>query len=271
MRSIEYHHLLILLLSVINLYTTNGQNCPLCGNSPGIVPEHLDHFVEPDLICSKVWIDSGINFVVNSPGCDEVRAKYGTICCNKEKPVVIYPSPAPPPGDSGTGTEPPCRICNKNGSDKNGFYPGKPNEFIVARYVGEFNCHTLYDRGNSGLIPGFMCGPLQDYAWIVCGCEYGVATPPGVTDKITPANPAPVDPVPAPVDPVVTTPAPISAPRDPPVLDVTPTPIGARKNPGPDLGKQAMKLTGDRNGPRLLRGGNEKQSNPMESEEPLEV
>jgi len=49
-------------------------------------------------------------------------------------------------------------------------YPGIPQAIVVARYVGQFTCHQLYGRGLHGMIPNYMCGPLQDFAKIVCGC-----------------------------------------------------------------------------------------------------
>ncbi len=52
-------------------------------------------------------------------------------------------------------------------------YPGIPYAFIVARYVGEYTCDQLYGRGLNGMTPGYMCGPLQDFAKPICGCgEY---------------------------------------------------------------------------------------------------
>lgn len=77
------------------------------------------------------------------------------------------------------GNEPRCPICR---TDE---YPGLPNGFIVARYVGEFFCKDLYGRGLHGMIPDFMCGPLQDFAAPVCGC--GVYNPNGTGRAPTPA------------------------------------------------------------------------------------
>ena len=62
------------------------------------------------------------------------------------------------------GTEPDCPICGTTE------FPGKPNQLIVARYVGEFTCGQLFSRGFHGMTPGSMCGPLQEYAYMICGC-----------------------------------------------------------------------------------------------------
>ena len=59
---------------------------------------------------------------------------------------------------NGYSNEPECPICGTYE------YPGNPDEYIQARYVGEFSCGQFYDRGLHGLIPAFMCGPLQNFA-----------------------------------------------------------------------------------------------------------
>jgi hypothetical protein len=37
-------------------------------------------------------------------------------------------------------------------------------------YCVAYLLDTLFERGFHGLIPNFMCGPLQDFAYSVCGC-----------------------------------------------------------------------------------------------------
>ena len=62
------------------------------------------------------------------------------------------------------GNQPTCPICGTSE------YPGIPFAFVVARYVGSYTCEQLYGRGLHGMIPDFMCGPLQDFAKPICGC-----------------------------------------------------------------------------------------------------
>lgn len=95
------------------------------------------------------------------------RAAAQASCCNAAQPAV--PSAATQssgvPAYSGpTGTEPTCNIC------RDGSYPGIPYGFVIARYVGEYTCDQLYGRGLHGMIPMYMCGPLQDFSQTVCGC-----------------------------------------------------------------------------------------------------
>ena len=59
-----------------------------------------------------------------------------------------------------------CNLCYEKD-----IYPLYVNKIIVARYVGEYTCGVLYQRGQDGLIPDFMCGPLQDYVQEPCGCD----------------------------------------------------------------------------------------------------
>ena len=92
-------------------------------------------------------------------------------CCNAATPAL--PSAAAPVSNTPAaysgpvGNEGICNIC------KDGSYPGNPYAFIVARYVGEYTCDQLYGRGLHGMIPNYMCGPLQDFAQSVCGCSTG--------------------------------------------------------------------------------------------------
>lgn len=62
------------------------------------------------------------------------------------------------------GSEPDCPICGTSE------YPGKPNQLIVSRYFGEFTCGQLFSRGFHGMTPRYMCGALQDYSYMACGC-----------------------------------------------------------------------------------------------------
>jgi len=97
------------------------------------------------------------------------KSKYQRKCCNKSVSIG-NPSnggtttPKLPPYEGPVGNAPDCPICRTKE------YPGKPNQFIIARYVGEFSCAQLFMRGYHGLISKTMCGPLQDYAYSVCGC-----------------------------------------------------------------------------------------------------
>ena len=40
----------------------------------------------------------------------------------------------------------------------------------MARYVGEYTCGQLFTRGFHGMTPGYMCGALQDFSYMACGC-----------------------------------------------------------------------------------------------------
>jgi hypothetical protein len=74
-----------------------------------------------------------------------------------------------------------CPICGRKDE-----YPGNVDKYIVARYVGSYTCGQLFYRGLDDKIPGFMCGPLQDYAYEPCQCG--------------PSNPHPDDYQPASAD-----------------------------------------------------------------------
>ena len=64
-----------------------------------------------------------------------------------------------------TGDEPVCNLCLEDDQ-----VPLIPAAFVVIRYVGSFTCLDLYYHGLQGNIDDYMCGPVQDYAYDVCGC-----------------------------------------------------------------------------------------------------
>jgi hypothetical protein len=283
MRSIEYQHLVLLLLSVINFYTTDAKElCPLC-SSVTVLPINLGYVLDPNqnppYKCYDAWYDLA-QLVTTDAQCAPLQDQYRALCCTNSAAPPNTPSNPNPPAFSESGDQPMCRIC------KDDDYPGNPQHVITARYVGTYNCGSLYNRGRNGLIPGFMCGPLQDFAHSVCQCGEEAQANPPVPVPVQPNPPVPVpatrdpspDPTPDPSpDPTPDpSPDPSPAPVEREYYDLTPTAIGARKKP-PDVGnKAASRLYSpnryrNRDGNRVLRGGNEKQSNPMESEEPLEV
>lgn len=245
--------LLVLFLGCSSYLASANQICPLCGD-PSKFPKRWDYILEinPVTTCQDVFFYLGSK-TPDHKDCQPMVEKYGSKCCDAKEPDPIDLPPTPPPVyDGGAGDEPECKIC---GNDE---YPGKPSAFIVARYVGEYTCGQLYDRGLNGLIPGFMCTPLQDFAYPVCGCgEYNpnknpvpapVAAP---TDK---PNPAPVA---APTD--KPNPAPVQTPKPTPRPTnlVVPTAVGIRKVK-PESNKNNMKLA-PRSSTNDYRGSNRRQ------------
>jgi hypothetical protein len=146
--------ILKLIIGLALLVATHAGNmCPLCGSVFNI-PKRWDFPVSasPYTTCRDVYFKLGAMSITNTQ-CQPQQEKYQAVCCNDDLPtgwdVPVPPTPAP---ESDTGNEPLCRICT---TDE---YPGKPNIFISARYVGSYTCGSLYHRGRNGLIPGFMCG-----------------------------------------------------------------------------------------------------------------
>lgn len=174
MRMVQQSTYLNLLIAFFFLCNTlksceAGLICPLCGSVYNI-PTRWDFPVDTSVIpwktCKDIYFETG-TMNDDNPACSIVQAKYQSVCCDAELPDgwEVPPTPAPKPNpNEPQGNDPECLIC---GTQE---YPGKPNTFIVARYVGEYTCGALYSRGKDNLIPGFMCAPLQDYAYEICGC-----------------------------------------------------------------------------------------------------
>ena len=186
--------------------------------------------------CVDVYLDL-VMIDETSDECAAQKTAHQELCCSIEEPepVYVYSAPTAPPVYSGpVGDEPDCPICDSME------YPGLPNAFIVARYVGEYTCSQLYNRGFHGLIPNFMCGPLQDFAHAVCGCgQYNPRCqedPTQCWDYIQ-QNQFPV-------------PAPAPAPA--------PEPLAFERKTKPEGGKYGAKLSGGFGGAAArLRGGRE--------------
>jgi hypothetical protein len=142
---------LFIALMLLNV-SEAAKMCPLCGNVFN-VPKRWDYPVSssPYTTCRDIYFELGA-MDINSNQCQPKQARYQAICCNDEIPSGWAAPPTLPPVSETAGTEPTCRIC------KTKEYPGKPNTFISARYVGSYTCGALYHRGRNGLIPGFMCG-----------------------------------------------------------------------------------------------------------------
>ena len=108
----------------------------------------------------------------------KLRSKYRDGCCNPDADVTATSSsltPTLPDYNGPVGPEPTCPVCG--GTNE---YPGRPNQLIVARYVGEYTCGQLFNRGFHGMVPGYMCGALQDFTYYACGC--GAFNPRCATD-----------------------------------------------------------------------------------------
>ena len=224
-------HLELLVGFLLLVHARAASICPLCGDVYSY-PKRWDFVVDTNTgkNCRTLYFEAaGI-----SPGhesCPEYQEKYKAVCCDDEIPDGwnSSPTPAPEPETPETGTEPECLICRTNE------YPGIPNTIINARYVGTYSCGTLFHRGKNGLVPGFMCAPLQDFSYEKCGCgefnpDSPVASPPTDPPVVQPKTPPPVpDPTPQPTrkPTLKPTPAPTKAPTKAPTPRPTAYPTKA--------------------------------------------
>lgn len=191
-----------------------------------------------------------LSYVSNCGHSQATKNIAQELCCGDTEPPGSGNggNTGPPEYTGPVGDEPICPICGTYE------YPGLPNAFIVARYVGAFTCGDLYGRGLHGMTPGYMCGALQDFSRPVCGCgEYN----PRCLDNPNncfgqPGYNNPTSPVSSPVR--QPTQRPVSQPVWQPT-NVEPT-IFNRKTP-PEGGKYSTKLSSSRGGAAQasLRGG----------------
>ena len=155
--------ILVLMFLMPAVQGTNMIQCPLC-SSAATLPARLNYQVDSTQTCLDVYLAMG-QLKSTDPQCINQQTSYRDVCCNANQPASLTPHPTSAPVYTGpVGAEPNCPICGT------AEYPGIPSAYIVARYVGDYSCAELYDRGLNGLIPNFMCAPLQNYAEKVCGC-----------------------------------------------------------------------------------------------------
>lgn len=213
------------VIGFLTLLSSAAAVCPLC-ETPADLPVWWQHRLPDGRTCQDIYLFLA-SYTEGDAVCQAEKAYAQQTCCSEEEPDVNFSPTSAPIYNGPFGDEPDCPICGTLE------FPGIPNAFIVARYVGEFTCEQLYHRGLNGMTPGFMCGPLQDFAEPVCGCgQYN----PNCRDDPTQCW----DYTPAPVT------MPVSSPTPAPVY-VAPTILSNRKTP-PEGGKYNNKLSGTRGG-----------------------
>ncbi|KAL3942946.1 MAG: hypothetical protein SGBAC_002935 [Bacillariaceae sp.] len=147
-----------------------------------------------------------------------------------------------------------CSIC---GSDN--IRPGNLNTFYNIRYFGTYSCPALYDMGQKGQIPGYICGIIQSRLYSACQCgqapsgggtndQAPFTIPPGLnlppsfsnnlnlqTPKPTPNRAPPPPPQASPTRRPTRPPTrpPTRRPTTRPTPGPTPSPTTARPTPGP--------------------------------------
>ena len=144
----------------ILLYTVDAA-CLLCDrlslNNP--MPIRPDCVVDDatGLTCAQIVFD-------DTKKCDIHRHLYEDVCCSDSDNSSCFTVPPVAANKGEIGNEPTCHIC------KTPELPGNPDHIFTTGYIGTYSCSEYYDLGKSGLIPGFMCGPLQEYSQRPCGC-----------------------------------------------------------------------------------------------------
>lgn len=102
------------------------------------------------------------------PQSSERQEYVSDCCCGSSVPASCQAQTdayTKPSDVQVTGDQPVCNICLEDDQ-----VPLIPAGFVVIRYVGSFSCLDLYYHGLEGKIDDYMCGPVQDYVYDVCGC-----------------------------------------------------------------------------------------------------
>ncbi|CAJ1956743.1 unnamed protein product [Cylindrotheca closterium] len=157
-----------------------------------------------------------------------------------------------------------CSIC---GSDN--IRPGNTNTFYNIRYFGTYSCPNLYDLGQQGKIPGYICGIIQSRLYSACQCGQapsgggggssggsapftippGLNLPPSFSNNLNLQTPRPTParrPAPPPPTRRPTAPPPTRRPTRQPTRQPTRRPTArptARPTPGPTPSPTTSKPT----------------------------
>jgi hypothetical protein len=249
------------LLAGLSVLTIVESFCPLCETAADQV-KRWGFRLQDGRTCTEVYLElAGLS--PSDASCIADKEANQEDCCGDEEPEPYdFPPTAPPQYQGPFGDEPDCKIC---GTDE---YPGIPNAFIYARYVGEFNCKTLYDRGLNGMTPWFMCGPLQDFAEPVCGCGqynpkctpddptqcFGYEAPPNAAPNASPNASPNAAPTAAPnASPNA---APVQSPTPAPQVYVEPTVFDRKVKPQSGRYANRVSLSGGSGGAASRLRGN---------------
>ena len=143
-----------------SIETPPPSQCYLCEGST-LPPPQRQSVTPPgsDMMCLDIYTNS---LSLGPSLCATEKSSFQDYCCG----IATNGGGGEDDGPScysgisgiGIGNEPVCLLC--------GTYepPGIPLSSIQMRYIGDFTCGQLYDRGLNGFILASMCGPLQDFA-----------------------------------------------------------------------------------------------------------
>ena len=133
-----------IVVTALSALAVTSALCPLC-ETPAHLPKRWEFRLEDGRTCRDVYLALGAISNPNDDTCIDEKEENQELCCGDEEPEPFEFPPTDAPAYSGPfGDEPDCPICGTME------YPGIPNAFIVARYVGEFTCDQLYHRGLHG-------------------------------------------------------------------------------------------------------------------------
>ena len=114
--------------------------------------------------CSSKALKMAKSMQPESSQCTAQQAQWRGECCGRTPPTSVEMEPAAPlPEIRKIGNNNRCGVC------WNGDAPTKNNVMTVL-YLGSASCDQYEMMGQQGLIPDYLCDPIQFFAYEVCGC-----------------------------------------------------------------------------------------------------
>lgn len=113
--------------------------------------------------CTNMAVDVAVDYEEGSTQCTQHIKAWREICCGDTRPIDVEITDVfdeYPDIDSiqTVGPYQKCDVC------RDGDYPSTTSMVITMLYVGSGSCAQYWKVGQQGLIPDYLCDPLQYFA-----------------------------------------------------------------------------------------------------------
>ena len=154
----------ILLLLVPTLTKADSEDlCMLCEHGIQEILWPITIIESDGTTCSTKALDMAVNMKPNTEQCNKEIDEWRSECCGRTPPKAVDLDLAPAGIVRKLGPNNRCGVCH------NGDKPSRNNVLSVL-YIGAGSCKQFEMAGQQGLIPDYLCDPIQFFSYEPCGC-----------------------------------------------------------------------------------------------------
>lgn len=113
--------------------------------------------------CSSKALRMAVDMKPNTDECNQEIDEWRSACCGRTPPKAVDLNLAPAGIVRKLGPNSRCGVCH------NGDKPSRNNVLSVL-YIGAGSCKQFEMAGQQGLIPDYLCDPIQFFSYEPCGC-----------------------------------------------------------------------------------------------------